>query len=65
MKATYIIKNDDGGFRMTRKVQGKYEKDVLGKGDILADFITRLVSTIDQMSDGDTITMEFESKLKS
>lgn len=65
MKATYKIINDDGGFRMTRKVQGKYEKDVLGKGDILADFITRLVSTIDQMHDGETVTMEFESKLKS
>ena len=64
MKATYKIINDDGGFRMTRKVQGKYEKDVLGKGEILADFITRLVSTIDQMSDGDTITMEFESRIK-
>ena len=64
MKATYIIKNNDGGFRMSRKVQGKYEKDVLGKGEILADFITRLVSTIDQMRDGDIVTMEFESKPK-
>lgn len=64
MKATYKIINDDGGFRMTRKTQGKDEKDVLGKGEILADFITRLVSTIDQMSDGDTITMEFEANIK-
>ena len=64
MKATYIIKNDDGGYRMSRKVQGKDEKDVLGKGEILADFITRLVSTIEQMRDGDTVTMEFEANIK-
>ena len=64
MKATYIIKNDDGGFRMSRKVQGKDEKDVLGKGEILADFITRLISTIEQMRDGDTVTMEFEANIK-
>lgn len=64
MKATYIIENDDGGYRMSRKVQGRDEKDVLGKGKILADFITLLVSTIDQMRDGDTVTMEFEAKIK-
>ena len=63
MKATYIIKKDDGDYRMDRYIKGKKFGPKLSKGAILADFITRLVSTIDQMRDGDTVTMEFESKI--
>ena len=64
MKATYIIKKDDGGYHMDRNIKGVILEPKLGKREILADFIVRLVSTIEQMRDGDTVTMRFEAKIK-
>lgn len=64
MKAKYIIKKDDGDYRMSPNLNGENKDPVFGKGQILADFINRLLNTLEHMSDGDTITMEFEAKIK-